>query len=58
MENVKQETVEQINTVELSAEAGEGVRFAQGRFLDELPGATFAGITLLWIISSLAGLLM
>lgn len=57
MENVKQETVGQINTVELTAEPGEGVRLAQGRFLDELPGAAFAAITLLWIVSSLAGLM-
>ncbi|HKN01313.1 MAG TPA: hypothetical protein VJX23_12420 [Candidatus Binataceae bacterium] len=57
MEHVKQETLGQINTVELTAQTGEGVRFAQSRFLDELPGAAFAGITLLWIVSSLAGLM-
>ena len=57
MEYVRQETVGQINTVELTTEPDEGVCFAQGRFLDELPGAAFAGITLVWIVSSLAGLM-
>jgi hypothetical protein len=56
MEYVKQETLGQINTVALAAEPDEGVRFAQSRFLDELPGAAFAAITLVWIVSSLAGL--
>jgi hypothetical protein len=57
MEQVKQETIGQINTVELAAEPNEGLRLAQGRFLDELPGAAFAAITLVWIVTSLAGLL-
>jgi hypothetical protein len=34
----------------------EGVRIAQGRFLDELPGAVFAVMTAVWVISSFAGL--
>lgn len=38
------------------AETGEGVRLAQGRFLDELPGAAFAAVTLVWVIGSFAGL--
>jgi hypothetical protein len=57
MEHVKQETMEQVNPVELIAQPEEGVRFAQGRFLDELPGAAFAAITLVWIVSSLGGLI-
>ncbi|MGD1026848.1 hypothetical protein [Candidatus Binatus soli] len=35
---------------------GNGVRFAQNRFLDELPGAAFAAITLVWLFMSLASL--
>ena len=57
MEHVKQETVGQISSIEMTAEPDEGVRLAQGRFLDALPGAVFAGITLLWVVSSLAGLM-
>lgn len=34
----------------------EGVRLYQGRVLDELPGAAFAAVTLLWIITSFARL--
>jgi len=39
-----------------NSEPGEGMRLAQGRFLDELPGAVFAVITLIWVVSSFAGL--
>ena len=39
-----------------AAEDGAGVRMAQGRFLDELPGFAFAIITLVWIFASFAGL--
>jgi len=30
---------------------GEGLRYYQGRILDELPGAAFAVITLVWVIA-------
>lgn len=32
-------------------EANEGLHYYQGRILDELPGAAFAVITLVWVIS-------
>jgi len=57
MERSNEETLGRINTMVLTAEPDEGVRLAQSRFLDELPGAAFAGITLFWIVSSLAGLI-
>ena len=57
MERTNQQTLGQINTAVLTDEPDEGVRLAQGRFLDELPGAAFAGITLFWIVSSLASLI-
>jgi len=38
------------------SEPGEAVRFAQGRFLDELPGIMFGTITLIWVIASFVGL--
>ena len=57
MENVKREEVGQLITVASPVEPDEGVRVARGFFLDELPGAAFVGITLVWIVSSLAGLM-
>ena len=33
-----------------TTEPDAGVRFYQGRFLDELPGAAFALVTLVWAI--------
>jgi hypothetical protein len=36
---------------------GDGVRLSRGRFLDELPGAVFAAITLVWIVMTFAGLI-
>jgi len=57
MEYIGQKTMGRINTVELNATPDEGVRLAQGRFLDELPGAAFAAITLVWVVSSFAGLI-
>jgi hypothetical protein len=57
-EIAKRETLE--TTREATAttrETGDGVRLAQGRFLDELPGAAFAAVTLFWIIASFAGLI-
>ena len=38
-------------------ENGEGVRIAQRCFLEELPGIVFGAMTLIWICSSLAGLM-
>jgi hypothetical protein len=37
-------------------ETGEGVRLAQGLFLDELPGAMFVFMTLMWVVSTIVGL--
>ena len=37
-------------------EAGEGVRIAQGCFLDELPGAIFVFLTLMWVVTTFVGL--
>ena len=34
----------------------QGYRLYQSRMLDELPGAVFAAVTLVWIITSLGGL--
>lgn len=35
----------------------EGVTFYHGRMLDELPGAASAAITVVWLVSSFAGLM-
>jgi hypothetical protein len=40
-----------------STETGEGTRFYQGRVLDELPGAVFAAVTLIWIMASFSRLI-
>ncbi|MGH7781713.1 MAG: hypothetical protein ACREQR_18005 [Candidatus Binataceae bacterium] len=56
-EAIKQESLGQIRAEAMLSEPGEGVRFAQSRFLDELPGLVFAAITLLWVVSSFAGLI-
>jgi len=37
-------------------ETGEGVRLAQGFFLDELPGAIFVFLTLMWVVTTFLGL--
>ena len=37
-------------------EIGEGARLAQALFLDELPGAMFVFMTLMWVVSTFAGL--
>ena|ERR1700693_2989140 len=55
-EIAKRETLETTRETTKTTEAGDGVRLAQGRFLDELPGAAFAAVTLVWVISSFAGL--
>jgi hypothetical protein len=38
------------------SDTAEGVRIAQGLFLDELPGAMFVFMTLMWVVSTIAGL--
>jgi len=57
MEHSNEAIVGQLRTGEMSAGADEGKRLAQGCFLDELPGAAFAIITLVWVVSMLAGLM-
>jgi len=52
-----QESVEEISPSAESQEVGECVQHARSRFLDELPGAAFAVMTLLWIVSSFASLI-
>jgi hypothetical protein len=51
----KQETLE-ASPGAASYEKTEGARLAQGRFLDELPGAVFALVTLIWVVSAFVGL--
>ena len=46
-----------IERVEEPAELTGMIRFAQGAFLDELPGIAFGLITLVYIVTSLASLL-
>jgi hypothetical protein len=53
----KQETVRQIGQAVEVRRPDEGVRFFQGRFLDELPGTAFAVITLVWVVTSFAHLI-
>ena len=57
MEHHNEATAGQIRTGEIPAGTDEGKRLAQGRFLDELPGAAFAIITLIWVVSMFAGLI-
>jgi hypothetical protein len=38
-------------------DAGNAMRYAQSNFLDELPGVTFALITLTYVVTSLYALL-
>jgi hypothetical protein len=56
-EIAKRETLETVRTTAEATETGEGMRLAQGRFLDELPGAAFGVVTLIWVIASFAGLM-
>lgn len=35
----------------------EGIRFYYGRMLDELPGAVFGAVTLVWLVSSFGHLI-
>jgi len=51
------ETIGTVGEKVQTTEKGEGMRLAQGRFLDELPGVAFVAITLIWVIGSFAGLM-
>ena len=46
-----------IGRAEQATELSGAVRFAQGAFLDEMPGIAFGLITLAYIVSSLVSLL-
>jgi hypothetical protein len=52
----KEKGFEGVTQTKGSQQVGDCVRFSQGRFLDELPGAAFVAITLIWIIASFAHL--
>jgi hypothetical protein len=54
---VKQRAFEEASNTECLQQASECARFAQGRLLDELPGAAFVIVTLVWIIASFAHLI-
>ena len=54
---VKQRAFEEAVSTETLQQQGECARFAQGRLLDELPGAAFVIVTLIWIIASFAHLI-
>jgi hypothetical protein len=56
-EIAERETLETTREATETNEVGEGLRLAQGRFLDELPGAAFAAATLVWVISSFGRLI-
>jgi hypothetical protein len=53
----KEKAVEGVTQAESSQQVGECTHFSQGRFLDELPGAAFVAITLIWIVASFAYLI-
>ena len=57
MENITYEGTGQVREIYGAVETSESMRFAQGHFLDELPGAAFAVITLIWVILSFAHLI-
>jgi hypothetical protein len=57
MEKASFEEVGQFGAFKIGTESREGIRIARGLFLDELPGAAFAAVTLIWIASSLATLM-
>jgi hypothetical protein len=54
---VKQRAFEEAANAECPQQTSDCARFAQGRFLDELPGAAFVIVTLIWIIASFAHLI-
>jgi hypothetical protein len=48
----KEKAIEGVTQAESSQQAGECTDFSQGRFLDELPGAAFVAVTLIWVVCS------
>jgi len=52
-----QETLDRARESSQAREDTEGLRLAQSRFLDELPGAVFAVITLVWVLLSFTHLI-
>jgi len=56
-ENTKQAILVTLREGANSDVVGDGVRLSRGRFLDELPGAVFAAITLVWIVMTFADLI-
>jgi hypothetical protein len=48
----KEKAIEGATQSESSLQAGECTRFSQGLFLDELPGAAFVAVTLIWVVCS------
>jgi hypothetical protein len=57
MDQMNHETVGLMGGSNVSSEATEGICLAQGRLIDELPGAAFAAITLFWVMSTLGVLI-
>jgi hypothetical protein len=57
MDRMNQETVGLMGGANVLSEATEGICLAQGRLIDELPGAAFAAITLFWVLSTLGVLI-
>jgi hypothetical protein len=57
MELTAKEKAFEVVRTETSQEVSDCSRFSQGRFLDELPGAAFAALTLVWVIASFARLI-
>lgn len=62
MDDTKQETLttsQNVTTMDEvhRQEVGEGMRSYQSRILDELPGAAFAVVTLVWVITCFATLI-
>lgn len=49
----RDQAIEPVPQVESSQRVGECTPFSQGRFLDELPGAAFGVVTLIWVVCSL-----
>jgi hypothetical protein len=45
----KEKAIETVTQAESPRCVGECTRFSQGRFLDELPGAAFVAVTLIWV---------
>jgi hypothetical protein len=52
-----QEALDRARELSRAREDTEGLRLAQSRFLDELPGAVFAVITLVWVVLSFTHLI-